>query len=77
MDDAFRSREQALENQFFRAVDQALFARLQAERYRVQRNYSQSLGLSAGMSGDLEIAVQHGSTCVRVGTAVRRPAAAD
>jgi pyridoxal phosphate enzyme (YggS family) len=26
--------------------------------------------LSAGMSGDLEIAIQHGSTCVRVGTAI-------
>ena len=26
--------------------------------------------LSAGMSGDLEIAVEYGSTCVRVGTAL-------
>ncbi len=46
------------------------FARLQAERQRVQRDYPQALGLSAGMSGDLEIAVKHGSTCVRVGTAL-------
>ena len=32
-------------------------------------------GLSAGMSNDLETAVKHGSTCVRVGTALlgRRP----
>jgi PLP dependent protein len=46
------------------------FARLAAERHRVQRDYRQPLGLSAGMSGDLEIAVEHGSTCVRVGTAL-------
>jgi hypothetical protein len=26
--------------------------------------------LSAGMSSDLEVAVKHGSTCVRVGTAL-------
>ena len=31
MEDAFRSREQALENQFFRAVDQALVERLRVE----------------------------------------------
>jgi pyridoxal phosphate enzyme (YggS family) len=46
------------------------FARLQAEHQRVQRNYPQALGLSAGMSSDLESAVKHGSTCVRVGTAL-------
>ncbi|TFV60614.1 YggS family pyridoxal phosphate-dependent enzyme [Mycobacterium sp. PS03-16] len=46
------------------------FARLRAERDRVQPNHPQRLGLSAGMSGDLEAAVKHGSTCVRVGTAV-------
>jgi PLP dependent protein len=48
----------------------AAFARLAAERARVQASYQQRLGLSAGMSGDLEAAVQHGSTCVRVGTAL-------
>lgn len=48
----------------------AAFARLRAERDRVQQRYQQRLGLSAGMSGDLEAAVKHGSTCVRVGTAV-------
>jgi PLP dependent protein len=47
-----------------------VFARLAAERDRVQASYAQRLGLSAGMSGDLEVAVQHGSTCVRVGTAL-------
>ncbi|MCV7433017.1 YggS family pyridoxal phosphate-dependent enzyme [Mycolicibacterium bacteremicum] len=46
------------------------FVRLAAERDRVQRSYRQPLGLSAGMSGDMEIAVRHGSTCVRVGTAL-------
>jgi pyridoxal phosphate enzyme (YggS family) len=46
------------------------FARLAAERSRVQADYQHRLGLSAGMSGDLEAAVKHGSTCVRVGTAL-------
>jgi PLP dependent protein len=46
------------------------FARLQAEHQRVQADYQQRLGLSAGMSSDLEAAVEHGSTCVRVGTAL-------
>ncbi|MBX7431683.1 YggS family pyridoxal phosphate-dependent enzyme [Mycobacterium sp. Y57] len=46
------------------------FERLGRERDRVQRFYPQRLELSAGMSGDLEAAVKHGSTCVRVGTAL-------
>ena len=46
------------------------FARLHAEHQRVQDAYQQRLELSAGMSSDLEAAVKHGSTCVRVGTAV-------
>ncbi len=46
------------------------YARLQAEHHRVQASYQQRLELSAGMSGDLEAAVKHGSTCVRVGTAL-------
>lgn len=49
------------------------FARLAAEHSRVQEGYSHRLGLSAGMSGDLEAAVKHGSTCVRVGTALLGP----
>ena len=48
----------------------AAFARLASERERVQADYQQRLGLSAGMSSDLEAAVEHGSTCVRVGTAL-------
>ncbi|KUI40175.1 YggS family pyridoxal phosphate-dependent enzyme [Mycobacterium sp. GA-2829] len=49
------------------------FARLRAELERVQSHYQQRLEMSAGMSGDLETAVQHGSTCVRVGTALMGP----
>ncbi|MDR3663953.1 MAG: alanine racemase, partial [Mycobacterium sp.] len=49
------------------------FARLQAELLRVQMHYPHRLGLSAGMSDDLEVAVRHGSTCVRVGTALMGP----
>ena len=52
------------------ADPEAAFARLQAEHHRVQGAYQQRLGLSAGMSSDLEAAVEHGSTCVRVGTAL-------
>ncbi|MCW2511426.1 MAG: Pyridoxal phosphate homeostasis protein [Mycobacterium sp.] len=46
------------------------FTRLEAELARVQAFYQQRLGLSAGMSSDLETAIRHGSTCVRVGTAL-------
>lgn len=56
----------------------AAFARLHAEWERVRRRreetgHEQRLELSAGMSGDLEAAVEHGSTCVRVGTALMGP----
>ena len=46
------------------------FARLQSEHHRVRRAHPDAVGLSAGMSSDLEAAVKHGSTCVRVGTAL-------
>lgn len=46
------------------------FTRLESEQIRVQSFYQQRVGLSAGMSDDLETAVKHGSTCVRVGTAL-------
>ncbi|MGK2881007.1 MAG: YggS family pyridoxal phosphate-dependent enzyme [Mycobacterium sp.] len=52
--------------------DQA-FALLAAEHCRVLQAYPEAAGLSAGMSSDLEIAVKHGSTCVRVGTALMGP----
>lgn len=46
------------------------FAWLAETHRRVLEAYPNATGLSAGMSGDLEIAVKHGSTCVRVGTAL-------
>lgn len=49
------------------------FARLEEEHRRVRIRHPDATGLSAGMSGDLEIAVKHGSTCVRVGTALLGP----
>jgi PLP dependent protein len=48
----------------------AAFTRLATELRRVADRCDEPLGLSAGMSGDLEAAVRHGSTCVRVGTAL-------
>ncbi|MGH3967923.1 MAG: YggS family pyridoxal phosphate-dependent enzyme, partial [Mycobacterium sp.] len=48
----------------------AAFARLQSEHHRVRRAHPDAAELSAGMSNDLESAVKHGSTCVRVGTAL-------
>jgi PLP dependent protein len=53
----------------------AAFALLESEHQRVRRAHPAAAGLSAGMSNDLESAVKHGSTCVRVGTALlgRRP----
>jgi pyridoxal phosphate enzyme (YggS family) len=49
------------------------FERLQSEHRRVLESHPNALGLSAGMSNDFEIAVKHGSTCVRVGTALLGP----
>lgn len=49
------------------------FERLQSEHLRVLQSHPQAVGLSAGMSDDLESAVEHGSTCVRVGTALLGP----
>jgi PLP dependent protein len=49
------------------------FDRLRAEHRRVLESHPNAVGLSAGMSNDLEIAVKHGSTCVRVGTALLGP----
>ena len=49
------------------------FDRLQSEHRRVLESHRNAVGLSAGMSNDFEIAVKHGSTCVRVGTALLGP----
>ena len=48
----------------------AAFAALAAEHRRIRNAHPGATELSAGMSGDLEAAVRHGSTCVRVGTAL-------
>ncbi len=53
-------------------VDEWMARTAQAhERFRTR--FPQATGLSAGMSSDLESAVAHGSTCVRVGTAIMGP----
>ncbi|OBG58912.1 MULTISPECIES: YggS family pyridoxal phosphate-dependent enzyme [unclassified Mycobacterium] len=51
----------------------AAFGRLRTEHLRVLESHPNAVGLSAGMSDDFEIAVKHGSTCVRVGTALLGP----
>lgn len=49
------------------------FDLLRSEHSRVLASHPDAVGLSAGMSNDFEIAVKHGSTCVRVGTALLGP----
>jgi uncharacterized pyridoxal phosphate-containing UPF0001 family protein len=49
------------------------FDRLRSEHRRVLGSHPGAVGLSAGMTNDFEIAVKHGSTCVRVGTALLGP----
>jgi PLP dependent protein len=49
------------------------FDRLRSEHLRVLETHPGAVGLSAGMSNDFEIAVKHGATCVRVGTALLGP----
>ncbi len=46
------------------------FARLAQLHARLVADHPGAGELSAGMSGDLEAAIRHGSTCVRVGTAL-------
>jgi hypothetical protein len=48
----------------------AAFTQLGAAAQRVRRSHPGAVEISAGMSGDLEQAITHGSTCVRVGTAL-------
>ncbi|MBF6414724.1 YggS family pyridoxal phosphate-dependent enzyme [Nocardia cyriacigeorgica] len=48
----------------------AAFARLAAVHAELTAAHPGASELSAGMSGDLESAIEHGSTCVRVGTAL-------
>ena len=46
------------------------FARLAETAERVRREYPDATILSAGMSGDVESAIHHGATHVRIGTAL-------
>ncbi|PXY28878.1 YggS family pyridoxal phosphate enzyme [Prauserella flavalba] len=46
------------------------FARLAEAAASLRRDHPEATEISAGMSGDLEDAIAHGSTCVRVGTAL-------
>lgn len=46
------------------------FAALAALAARVRGDHPEATTLSAGMSDDLDRAIRHGSTCVRVGTAL-------
>ncbi|MEU4313512.1 YggS family pyridoxal phosphate-dependent enzyme [Nocardia sp. NPDC024068] len=48
----------------------AEFARLAELHGRLRADHPDATELSAGMSNDLERAIAHGSTCVRVGTAL-------
>jgi uncharacterized pyridoxal phosphate-containing UPF0001 family protein len=52
------------------ADPESAFAALHAAQQQVAAVHPGATGLSAGMSGDLEIAVRHGATVVRVGTAL-------
>jgi uncharacterized pyridoxal phosphate-containing UPF0001 family protein len=49
------------------------FARLQAMSREVVARWPAAVEISAGMSGDLEQAVAHGATQVRVGGAILGP----
>lgn len=49
---------------------ESAFEALAIAAQRVRRDHPGAVELSAGMSGDLEAAVRHGSTCLRVGTAL-------
>jgi PLP dependent protein len=46
------------------------FGRLAEAAGRLREDHPEATELSAGMTGDLELAITHGSTCVRVGTAL-------
>ncbi|CAL9367888.1 Pyridoxal phosphate homeostasis protein [Actinosynnema sp. ALI-1.44] len=49
---------------------EAAFRALQGAVTRLRDDHPTATVISAGMSGDLEDAIAHGSTCVRVGTAL-------
>ena len=46
------------------------FARLAEAAERLREDHPEATEISSGMTGDLDVAINHGSTCVRVGTAL-------
>ena len=52
------------------ADDEESFAAIEAAGRRLRAAHPAATVLSAGMSGDLEVAIRHGSTVARVGTAL-------
>lgn len=51
----------------------AAFAHLYELSQQLRTNHPQATQISAGMTGDMEEAIAHGSTCIRVGTAILGP----
>lgn len=51
----------------------AAFAHLYDLSQQLRTNHPHATKISAGMTGDMEQAIAHGSTCVRVGTAILGP----
>jgi PLP dependent protein len=52
------------------ADPEGAFAAVAAAAAELRAEHPQATTLSAGMSGDLEVAIRHGSDVVRVGTAL-------
>ena len=50
--------------------DTTAFAAMQRLSQQLQRLFPEANGLSLGMSSDWKLALQHGSSCVRIGTAI-------
>jgi uncharacterized pyridoxal phosphate-containing UPF0001 family protein len=48
----------------------AAFETLAVAADRLRHDHPEATGISSGMTDDLEPAIAHGSTCVRVGTAL-------
>lgn len=46
------------------------FTRLAEAAERLREDHPEATEISSGMTGDLDVAINHGSTCVRVGTAL-------
>ena len=52
------------------ADPEVAFADIAAAAARLRARHPEAVALSAGMSGDLDVAIRHGSNEVRVGTAL-------